>query len=228
MSLILYQLDGRDGYRFSPFSWRTRLAVAHKGLEADLRDVKFSDRSPIAASGQERVPVLVDGDTWISDSWAIAEYLEDKFPEAPSLFGGESGRALARFVNSWADAVFHAGIFGQVARDLLDHVHADDVDFFRQSREARVGMTLEEFQAGRDAKLKDFQYSLMPVRLTVRKQAFLGGEAPNYADYIVFGGFQWMRCASPHKVLDADDPINAWFDRVAALYDGLGAKATGY
>jgi glutathione S-transferase len=228
MSRVLYQLAGLDDHRFSPFSWRARMALAHKGLEAKLRDVKFSDRSPIAQSNQERVPVLVDGETWVADSWAIAEYLDATYPDAPSLLGSDETRAGIRFVNAWADAIFHAGIFGQIALDILNHTHADDREFFRTTREARAGMPLEDFQALRESKLEAFRYSLMPVRLTVKRQPYLGGEVPNFADYIVFGGFQWMRCASPWKALAEDDPINPWFEQVSALYDGLGASATGY
>ncbi|WP_268593265.1 glutathione S-transferase family protein, partial [Escherichia coli] len=57
----------------------------------------------IEFSGQKLVPVLVHGDHVISDSWQIACYLEDTFPERPSLFGGDTGRALSLFANSWAD-----------------------------------------------------------------------------------------------------------------------------
>ena len=39
-----------------------------------------------------QVPVLVDGDTTISDSWRIAEYLEDNYTAASSLFGSFEGR----------------------------------------------------------------------------------------------------------------------------------------
>jgi glutathione S-transferase len=228
MSLILHQLAGRDDFRFSPFSWRARMALAHKGLDAELRDVKFSDRAPIAPSGQERLPVLVDGDSWISDSWAIAEYLDDNFPDERPLFGAGSTRAVARFVNSWADSVLHGGIFGLVARDIFDHVHADDSDFFRQTREARIGMSLEDFQAGREDRLEAFRATLTPLRLTLKEQIFLGGATPAYADYIVFGGFQWARCVSDFKILADDDPVKTWFDRVSALHGGLGASAAGY
>jgi hypothetical protein len=39
------------------------------------------------------------------------------------------------------------------------------------------------------------------MRLTLRTQACLGGDAPNYADYIVFGPFQWARVVNPFKLL---------------------------
>ena len=39
------------------------------------------------------------------------------------------------------------------------------------------------------------------MRLTLKTQPYLGGEKPNYADYIVFGAFQWARVVSPFKLL---------------------------
>ena len=57
------------------------------------------------------------------------------------------------------------------------------------------------------------------MRLTLRTQAFLGGETPNYADYIVFGPFQWARVVSPFKLLAEDDPVYAWRERLLDAFD---------
>ena len=57
-------------------------------------------------------------------------------------------------------------------------------------------------QAGRETRVADFRASLLPVRLVLGKQAWLGGEAPSYADYIVFGTLQWPRCASRFELLE--------------------------
>ena len=40
---------------------------------------------------QLQVPVLVDGDRTLHDSWNIAEYLDEAYPDLPSLFFGNSG-----------------------------------------------------------------------------------------------------------------------------------------
>jgi hypothetical protein len=32
---------------------------------------------------------------------------------------------------------------------------------------------------------------LTPLRLTLKKQNFMGGDSPGFSDYIVFGSFQW-------------------------------------
>ena len=68
----------------------------------------------------------------------------------------------------------------------------------------------------------------MEILLGVRRQEFLGGAAPNYGDYIVFGAFQWARTISDFRLLADDDPIFAWFQRMGDLFDGLGREAPGY
>lgn len=79
------------------------MALLHKGLDVETIPWRFTEKDMIAFSGQEHVPVLVDGDTVVSDSFAIALHLEETYPDRPSLFGGSAGLSLARFVNVFAD-----------------------------------------------------------------------------------------------------------------------------
>jgi glutathione S-transferase len=117
------------------------------------------------------------------------------------------------------------GIARLIVRDLLDVVAPQDAAYFRESREARFGMTLEQVQEGRETRVAEFRATMLPVRLVLGKQPWLGGAAPSYADYIVFGSLQWPRCVSRFELLAADDPIAAWRERILNLFDGLGRKA---
>jgi glutathione S-transferase len=171
--------------------------------------------------------VLVDGNRWIADSWTIANYLEDAYPDRPSLFGGPQGRALSRFYSTLADTLVN-GIFRFIAVDIVERVHEKDRDYFRRSREERVGMTLETLIADREKLLPGLRESLTPLRLTFKTQPFLGGAEPLYADYAVFGPFQWARCISPFTLLAPDDPIALWRDRLLDAFDGLARAAPGY
>jgi len=91
-----------------PFSTnveRIALALAHKGVTVEWVDVDPADRSPVfAVSGQELVPVLVDGDIKVYDSTLILEYLEERFPDPPLLPRAPELRArvreLSELVNS--------------------------------------------------------------------------------------------------------------------------------
>jgi glutathione S-transferase len=225
MSIIMHDLAGEDpDLRFSPYCWRTRFALAHKGLPVETVPWRFTEREAIAFSGQAKVPVIQDSGTVVHDSWTIAEYLEDQVP-TPTLFGGAGGRAHALFINSWADGVLVGAIARLIVRDLMDVVHPKDRDYFRSSREARFGCSLEEVQAGRDDRLAAFRELLLPVRLVLRRQAWLGGAAPSYADHIVAGTLMWPRCASRVVLLEDNDPVAAWQGRVLDLYGGLGRIA---
>ena len=223
--ITLHDLAGADpDLRFSPYCWRTKFALAHKGLPVETVPWRFTDVDAIAFSGQGRVPVIQDNGKVVSDSWAIAEYLEDT-ANGPSLFGGSGGRAHARFINAWTDSVMVPGIATLIVRDLLDVVAEKDKPYFRQSREARFGRTLEEVQAGREQRVEAFRMALTPVRLALRAAPWLGGAEPSYADHIVAGTLMWARCTSAFPVIDPEGPIAAWLGRVLDLYVRLGRAA---
>jgi glutathione S-transferase len=225
MAIVLYDLAGANpSVRFSPYCWRTRFALAHKGLQVETVPWRFTDTEVIAFSGQGKVPVIRDGDKTVFDSWTIAEYLEDTHP-TPSLFGGPGGRAHARFVNAWADSVLTGGIARFIVRDLVDTIDPKDRDYFRSSREKRFGVTLEEVQTGREERLAAFRETLLPLRLVLRRQPWFGGAAPSYADFILAGTLMWPRCASRFPLLDAADPVVEWLERILDLYGGLGRSA---
>ena len=229
MTLKLFELVGSDQQRpFSPYCWRTRMALAHKGLSAQTVPWCFTDKPAIAPHRSEKVPVLLDGEEAVADSWAIATYLEDTYPDRPSLFGGEGGRAMGRMLNAWGDVAIVGGIFPMIAADIVTHLEPVDAAYFRKTREALLGKSLEEMAAGRDKAVEGFRRSLTPLRMTLKTQPFLGGASPNYADYIVFGGFQWARAISPFKLLAEDDRIYAWRKKLFDAFDGMARKSPGY
>jgi len=228
MTLRLYDLAGAEpDRRFSPYCWRIRMALAHKQLAVETIPWRFTEKAEIAASGQKLVPVLVDDELWVADSWTIANYLEDTYVDTPSLFGGIAARRLTRHYSSLADGLVGA-IFPFIALDILHRVAEKDRAYFRESREKRVGMSLESFVADRDSKLPAFRASLTPLRQTLKAQPFLGGDEPLYADYAVFGPFQWARCISPFGLFEDDDPVKQWRGRMLDCFDGLARKAVAY
>lgn len=228
MPRVLYELLGADDLRFSPFCWRARMALAHKGLELDeIIPVAFTEKEKIAFSGQKRVPVLTDNGQTVFDSWDIACYLEETYPDRPSLFGNATSRGEALFINNWVDRVLHAEIFPMVVKDIFDHVLPKDRDYFRETREKRMGETLEATHAKRDARFKNFSKTLDVLRHTLKKETFLCGKNPAYADYSVFGAFQWARGVSALPLLTQGDSIDDWHKRMLDLFDGLGRNLKG-
>src|SRR5260370_34795831 len=119
-------------------------------------------------------------------------------------------------------------MFPLIVADIPKKLAPVDAAYFRTTREAGCGKPLEEVVAGRDKAVEGFRKSLEPLRLTLRTQKYLGGAAPNYADYIVFGPFQWARVVSPFKLLAVDDPVYAWRERLLDAFDGMARKSPGY
>jgi glutathione S-transferase len=226
---VLYDLAGADpNRRFSPYCWRARMALAHKGLDVRTVPWRFTDKDAIAFTGQGRVPVLVDGETSVHDSWAIAVHLEERYPDRPSLFHGAAAMAVARFVNAWADRVLVPLVATLVLVDIHDHLHDKDRAYFRASREKAFGRTLEDVMAERETRVVQFRQAMEPLRTTLRAQPFIAGDAPAYADYIPFGVLQWARAISPFPLLPADDPVFAWRDRLLDAHEGLARNAPAY
>ncbi len=224
--LRLFDLAGADDdLRFSPNCWRTRLALAHKGLPVETVAWRFTEKDAIAKSGQGKVPVLVAGEKWLYESWDIAEYLEDTYPDRPALFGCPQGRATARFVNQWASAVLHPAVARVVVPEIPAALHEKDKHYFRTTREAAFGRTFKAMAAERDEALAALNRVLTPLRSTLAKQPFVAGAAPAYADHAVFGAFQWARVISPAALTAADDSVSAWVERMLDAYDGLARAA---
>jgi glutathione S-transferase len=227
MAIVMHDLAGADpALRFSPYCWRIRMALAHKDLPVRTVPWRFSDKQALAFSGQGRVPVIKDGSKVVSDSWAIATYLEERYDDRPTLFGCEMGHAHALFINSWTDEVMQPAVARLIVRDIVDVLDPKDRPYFRKSREERFGMKLDQVQAGRDQRVTEFRASLAPLRTTLARQEWFGGkDGPSYADYIVFGAFMWARCTSRFELLATDDPLRAWRSRMLDLFGGLARAA---
>lgn len=229
MTIQLYELLGADDRRYSQFSWRAKMALKHKGLAFEQIPLLLTDKESIAFAKSTSVPVLVDGDTVRSDSWDIAIWLEEAYPDAPSLFGGPIGEGVTRVINSWCDRAVNVALGPLIARDVLDAAHPEDRAYFRETMEKMYKRTLEEVQEGREGRLKAFYRTLDPIRSTFRKgQPFICGEGPAYADYVVFSQFQWARVTSPFRLLEADDPVFGWRERMLDLFDGFARDTVAY
>ena len=222
----MYDLAGADkNRRFSPYCWRIRMALAHKRLNVECMPWHFTEKDKIKFSGQERVPVLIDGSNTISDSWEIAKYLESAYPDRPSL-KLDNGEVL--FIKFWSETVLHPELLQMLVLDIHDNLSLEDQSYFRESREKMLGKTLEEVVANRQERLPRIQKLLTPLRSTLSKQEYLSGETPGFSDYIVFGAFQWARCVSGFSILNADDIVYKWRDKMLNIYEGLALSAVGY
>jgi glutathione S-transferase len=218
--ITLWELQGRSGRRYSLFSWRTRMALAHKGLPFDTQPVCMSDKAAIAFSAGKTVPVIRDGETVVRDSLKIAEYLEGRYPEK-SLFGGNIGQGVTQTFCAWVDRDLVPAMLPVIVADIHERVDPADDRYFRQTMEAILKRTLEETREGREDALRRLGRVLEPMQAALKRQPYACGQNPAYADYALFSVFQWARVMSPQEVLGPESPLCSWRERVLDLYDGF-------
>jgi glutathione S-transferase len=96
-------------FPLSPFCRKVRLSLAEKRIEVELHDERYWEQDPdfLRRNPAGKVPVLrIDG-MMMSESSAICEYLEEKYPD-PSLMPRDAeGRYEVRRLVSWFDDKFH-------------------------------------------------------------------------------------------------------------------------
>ena len=224
--ITLYDLVLQDDRRPSPFCWRAKFALSHKDLKWSEVPVGFTEKDKIAFAESQLVPVIKDGEKSVKDSWAIAAYLDQAYADKP-LFKSEMALSYARFVSGWVDTAVQPVMFPIVVGDLYDRVRPVDQPYFAESRGKRLGTTdFTSFQAkARDKGVAAFRTALEPARRVLREETFLGGDHPAYPDYALAGAFMWARIASPLVLLEQDDPVYVWRERMFDLFDGMGRKA---
>jgi glutathione S-transferase len=119
------------------------------------------------------------------------------------------------------DNLIVTGLYPTISRmiikDICEQLALEDASYFRTSREARFGMTLEDVQDSRDKERQKFTTYLKPYRKRLANTAFLGGDTPLFADLALAASFCWAKATSPYDITSGDDILQDWFDRVLAL-----------
>jgi glutathione S-transferase len=143
-------------FRHSTNVERVALALAYKGVDVESVAVDPDDRSVArAVSGQDLVPILVDGDDVICDSTRILHHLERRFPDPP-LFPADPARAaevevfLDWFNRAWKREP-------NLITDALDDGAGQSEDVERWSARMRRRLDVfEDLLTGRDHLFGDF------------------------------------------------------------------------
>jgi glutathione S-transferase len=219
----LYELVLDNGRSSSPYVWRIRYALAHKGITYETVPLGFTE-IPTSFGGRfKTLPVLEHGATLMAESWDIAEYLDRAFPDHPALFSSPTELALVRLTDAWFSSEVIRKMSGIYVLDIHDAARPEDRAYFRHTREQRLkGASLEDHTADRASRLPALRDALKPLRAHLSRYPFVGGAAPNYADYIALSAFLWAASISTLPMLAHDDTLRAWLDRGFDLYGGLG------
>lgn len=223
--LTFFELSAADtDVRFSPFVWRIKLMLAHKGLAYESKTITFADKTALEGSGLSTVPVIKDGDEWVNESLVIAKWLEEKYPENP-LFEGPAAKTQAGLISNWIDRNIVMPLFPMIVSDVFAGLDDESKVKFRESREPRLGgKKIEDTRAGREAAREAYQANLAPLEAILENNSFLSGDAPGFADYCLMGAFMWAYVVTDFDPLLGDGPVVAWRERMFDLFDGMPRK----
>ena len=205
-------LTGAHDLRFSPFCARTKAALRYKNLDYTTIPIRFCDKDKLAFSNQDRVPVIKDNDTVVSDSWKIAQYLEEQYPEA-KLFPGLGMKEACRFFNMYIDNTLHPALVPVILYDIFEKIEPVDRDYFRENREARFGATLEDIAAKRDESRPRLKAVLADLEAVALGHEYLF-EILTYADFSLFGTFTFATRVSDEPLFDSAPALGKWWERM--------------
>lgn len=209
----LYDLVGESNLRFSPFCARTKAVLRHKKIAYSTTTVRFTEKSKIAFSGQDRVPVIKKDDGIIVfDSWTIACDLEEHHPD-PKIFPGLGQKEACRFFNLYIDNTVHPALMPVILKDVFEKIEPGDRDYFRQSRESRFGASLEDIFAKQEASRLQFHKALADLNATIAEQDYFFGVF-SYADICLFGTLTWVTRVSDEPLFDNAPGLQAWWERM--------------
>jgi glutathione S-transferase len=224
--ITLYDLQLRTGATISPFVWATKYAIAHKGFELDIVPGGFTGIVERTGGKTERLPAIVDDGKWVLDSWLIAEYLDETYPDRPILIGGGGAKVATRFIESWLWSTVLREWMPNIVKDYRDLSLDVDHEYITATRTV-PGTTLEATQAGREERLPLIPPKLELLRTALSETPWLGGDSPDYTDYRALAVFLFMASVATTPVLTEDDPVRDWVERGFDLYPGVGDHAGG-
>jgi hypothetical protein len=100
-TITFYDLALSTGATISPFVWATKYALKHKGFDLEVIPGGFTKIPERTGGMTERLPAIVDDGKWVLDSWGIVEYLDETYPDRPTLIPHPSVAAMTRALDAW-------------------------------------------------------------------------------------------------------------------------------
>ncbi|WVR06725.1 hypothetical protein IAU60_003757 [Kwoniella sp. DSM 27419] len=197
-----------DGRSFSPHVWKTKVDFAILGID-DVQSIGKTflqirgELSETSKNPAVTVPTIeVDGQ-WTTDSWKIAEFLEQEHGRSgKSLFGGSAaGRDYAKFIELWTQVTLGPELRPFAVTAVYDKLEPACKEYFVKSKFGGKQEALDAIrkrwetesevksqQAAARGKLAVVE-QLLKLKKERGQPLWLAGEGPSHADACLFGWF---------------------------------------
>ncbi|KAI8144922.1 glutathione S-transferase [Fennellomyces sp. T-0311] len=226
--IIFYdlELEGIPGQAWSPNTCKTRFALNYKGIPYETVWLKFPqvrEEVPKITGNSKAVtvPVIVDklhGNKAVHESWEIAKYLDEAYPDTPSLFNGNIGAHL--FFHDFVSRRVLAKIFKLSVFSILEKAQQHG-PWFRATREASFKMPLEKFVGDQDKNAKAITENIDGIGRVLKQYPYVTGQQPGWADVSLASYFIMLKVHRPEifQAIVLNDPkagkeFTAWWSRM--------------
>ncbi|KAK3820905.1 MAG: hypothetical protein JOS17DRAFT_755209 [Linnemannia elongata] len=226
ITLKLFELvDGKTRkISFSPAVWRAKFALNYKKVTYESVHVTFLEIPTVITGACPNVPaptvptLQLENGQGLPDSFAIAEYLEEKYPDRPSLFGAtQAEKNLQRFFESYVQSKVHPSIQRMVFQDMYHMQDDDNAHYFRTSREKSSGRPHAEIAGDRSENLRELKENLGLIHTALmRSGGWILGSHPGWADFVLASSFVWFNSCSPRDFKEG--VLEAFPDQVIPDY----------
>ncbi|CAL1712297.1 unnamed protein product [Somion occarium] len=214
--IIFYDIPGKHPkYKgWSPNTWKTRYALAFKGLPFKTEWVEYPDIESVSKelgvnpTGTKKdgsplytLPLIYDPNTktTVVDSLEIARYLDKAYPDAPALFP-KNTRTLQTAFLAAIGAIVMGPLFTTIILATCNNLNPRSAEYFRSTREDLFGKKLEEHvpEGGEGTKRwKETQEAFNKLASWLDANegsgAFVMGETISYADIDIASRLIWTK-----------------------------------
>ncbi len=195
--LELYQFE------LSHYSEKVRLLLDYKGLAYRKIEITpgIGQVDLFRLSGQRQVPVLKDGNRYISDSTEIAKYLDLEYPDRPLIPKDSKQRGLCLMMEEWADESIgiksRKALFSAISQDQnfrKSLLPSSTPDIFKTLVQGVPNDLLKVLGVGVGytpdvvhSAMTDLKQDLEALTLILAESPYLVGDEPTLADFAVAG-----------------------------------------
>ncbi|CDS05103.1 hypothetical protein LRAMOSA07632 [Lichtheimia ramosa] len=213
---------------WSPNTCKTRYALNVKGIPYETKWLTFAQVHEVipglTKTGKApTVPVIVDlahGDKVVQESWEIAKYLEEAYPDHASLFNGNEGAHF--FFHEYCTRKLLPKIFKLCVLTIHSKVTPSSLQqWFRDSREKAFKMPLEKFAGDPQKHIDAIKELLEPIGRVLKKYPYMTGQQAGWADVVLASYFRMLLVHRPELFdsLVIHDPkagaeFAAWWKRM--------------
>ncbi|MDC0093207.1 glutathione S-transferase N-terminal domain-containing protein [Alphaproteobacteria bacterium] len=216
--ITLYELAGKNGVRFSPPCWNVKLCLLYKDIDFKTIAIGLSEKNKISFSNQKLLPIIKHQEGFVTDSWNIINWLDNKF-DGPKLFVNETSKNFSYFLYLWTSRQLLPILFKIIAHEIPNILEDDDLKHYLISREKLIQGPITKFKPIIPSTIKKFRKLIDPMRLLIKKNGFISGINPGIEDFIFFGNFKWVYSCSSCTLLEKDDEIYEWYRKINEVFN---------